>query len=274
MNDLHERPIVLGVCGGIAAYKAADLCSKLAQAGATVRVVMTQHALEFITPVTFQALSGQPVYTATFAAPETYGMGHLSLAGSAAAMVVAPATANLLGKAAAGIADDLLTTTLLSVTCPVLLAPAMNPAMWANPLTQRNVATLRDAGHHVIGPDSGWVACRDVGLGRMSEPAAIVTVLRRLLWRERDLVGRTVLVTAGPTREPMDAVRFLSNPSSGKQGYAVAEAALMRGARVVLVSGPVELPPPPEVELVSVTTAAEMLEAVVRHADAADIVVG
>ncbi len=273
MSTFAAKRLVVGVTGGIAAYKAADLVSKLAQAGAEVRVVMTAHATEFVGPTTFQALSGNPVYTATFAAPEAYGMGHLSLA-SADAVVVAPATANLLGKAAAGLADDLLTTTLLAVTCPVLLAPAMNQAMWHHPLVQRNVATLQDAGYQFVGPSSGWLACRQQGDGRMADVPNIVAALEALLFAERDLTGRRVLITAGPTREPLDAVRFVSNPSSGRQGYALARAAALHGATVTLVSGPTELPAPPGVERVSVNTAAEMAAAVLARWPEADVFVG
>ncbi|NUQ01692.1 MAG: bifunctional phosphopantothenoylcysteine decarboxylase/phosphopantothenate--cysteine ligase CoaBC, partial [Armatimonadetes bacterium] len=231
MSDLNGRTIVVGVCGGIAAYKTAELVSKLAQAGANVRVVMTAHATEFVGPVTFQALSGNPVYTATVAAPETYGMGHLSLA-KADLVVVAPATANLLAKAAHGLADDLLSTTLTAVSCPILLAPAMNSAMWANTMVQRNVALLVQAGYHLVGPARGWLACREVGEGRMSDPPEILEAVRGLLGAAQDLRGRKVLITAGPTREAIDAVRYLTNPSTGRQGYALAEAAQRRGAEV------------------------------------------
>ena len=244
MTDLANRTILLGVSGGIAAYKAADLTSKLSQAGARVRVILTSHGAEFISPVTFQALSGEPVHTSTFAAPETYGMGHLALAAGAAALVVAPATANVLAKAAAGLADDLLSTTLLSVTCPVLFAPAMNPAMWAQPSTQRNVAQLAADGRHFVGPEEGWLACRERGVGRMASPEEIVWALRRLVFEPRDLDGVRVLITAGPTHEHLDPVRYLSNPSTGRQGYALAEAALLRGAQVTLVTGPSQLTPP------------------------------
>ncbi len=272
MADFTGRKILLGVSGGIAAYKAAELTSRLAQSGAEVHVVLTEHATEFVGPVTFQALSGNPVYTRTFAAPEAYGMGHLSLAGGAAAMVVAPATANVLAKAAAGIADDLLTTTLLSVTCPVLWAPAMNPAMWAHPLTQRNVAALREIGHRFVGPDPGWLACRDEGAGRLAEPMTILAALHALLTPD-SLAGRRVLVTAGPTREHLDAVRFLSNPSSGKQGYALAEEAAARGAEVTLISGPTALPAPFGVTRIEVTCAEEMLAAA-RAAGEFAVVIG
>lgn len=274
MTEFAGRTVLVGVSGGIAAYKTCDLVSKLAQAGANVRVVMTRHATEFVGPVTFQALSGNPVYTETFAAPEAYGMGHLALATDAAALVVAPATANLLAKAAVGLADDLLSTTLLAVTCPLLYAPAMNSAMWANPLVQRNVATLRATGAHFVGPGSGWLACRQSGEGRMAEVPEILEALRALVAPVQDLAGRRVLVTAGPTLEHLDPVRFVSNPSSGKQGYALAAAAADRGAQVTLVSGPVELPAPRGVELVRVVSAAQMAEAVLSRCDEADVIVG
>jgi phosphopantothenoylcysteine decarboxylase/phosphopantothenate--cysteine ligase len=271
--DLAGRGIVVGVSGGIAAYKAADLVSRLVQAEARVRVVMTAHATQFVGPVTFQALSGEPVLTETFAAPEAYGMGHLSLAATAEALVLAPATANLLAKAAAGIADDLLSTTLLSVTCPILWAPAMNQAMWRHPATRRSVETLAAFGHHFVGPGAGWLACRQSGEGRLAEVSEIVAELRRLLWRDRDLAGRRVLVSAGPTREHLDPVRFLSNPSSGRQGYAIAEAARLRGAEVTLVAGPTHLLPPVGVELVPVVSAAEMAQAVLSRCAGADLVI-
>jgi len=274
MRSWQDKTVLVGVSGGIAAYKSCELVSRLVQSGARVRVVMTAHATQFVGPVTFQALSGNPVHVETFAAPEAYGMGHLALAQDAAALVVAPATANVLGKAAAGLADDLLTTTLLSVACPILFAPAMNPAMWANPIVQRNLALLADHGRAFVGPTAGWLACRDEGEGRMAEPAAILDALDDLLWPVKDLVGRTVLVTAGPTREALDPVRFVSNPSSGKQGYALAIAARRRGARVVLVSGPTALAPPAGVELVCVVSADEMAAAVLARCAQADLVVG
>ncbi|MBI5834013.1 MAG: bifunctional phosphopantothenoylcysteine decarboxylase/phosphopantothenate--cysteine ligase CoaBC [Armatimonadetes bacterium] len=274
MTELADKTILVGVSGGIAAYKAADLVSKLVQAGARVRVILTRHAAEFVTPVTFQALSGSPVYTETFAAPETYGMGHLSLADGADALVVAPATANLLAKAAGGLADDLLSTTLLSVTCPVLLAPAMNPAMWHQPATERNVAQLRADGRHFVGPDSGWLACRDTGEGRMASVPDILWALRRLVYAPRDLVGRRILITAGPTREHLDPVRFISNPSTGKQGYALAEAAILRGAEVTLVTGPTSLTPPAGCEVVQVVSARDMAREVLSRCAAMDVIIG
>lgn len=274
MTELADKTILVGVSGGIAAYKAADLVSKLVQAGARVRVILTRHAAEFVTPVTFQALSGSPVYTETFAAPETYGMGHLSLADGADALVVAPATANLLAKAAGGLADDLLSTTLLSVTCPVLLAPAMNPAMWHQPATERNVAQLRADGRHFVGPDSGWLACRDTGEGRMASVPDILWALRRLVYAPRDLVGRRILITAGPTREHLDPVRFISNPSTGKQGYALAEAAILRGAEVTLVTGPTSLTPPAGCEVVQVVSARDMAREVLSRCAAMDAIIG
>jgi len=274
MNELAGRTIVVAVGGGIAAYKVADLVSKLAQSGANPRVIMTAAATEFVGPVTFQALSGNPVLTETFAAPEAYGMGHLSLQSTADALLVAPATANLLAKAAAGICDDLVSTTIASMTCPILFAPAMNSVMWQQPANQRNIATLRADGRTIIGPGSGWLACRQVGAGRMAEVPELLDALRVAVWPEKDLRGRKVLITAGPTREPLDAVRFISNPSSGKQGYAMAEAARIRGGDVTLVSGPTNLPAPYGVEVVSVGSAAEMAEAVWSRCEAADLIVG
>ncbi|HIE51351.1 MAG TPA: bifunctional phosphopantothenoylcysteine decarboxylase/phosphopantothenate--cysteine ligase CoaBC [Armatimonadetes bacterium] len=273
-GTFQGKTIVVGVTGSIAAYKAADLVSRLTQAGADVRVILTAHAQEFIAPLTFRTLSGREALTDLFAAPEAYRIRHLSLAEQADALIVAPATANLIGKAAAGIADDLLTTTLLAVTCPLLFAPAMNEAMYRNALVQRNLEVLREHGCLIIEPEEGWLACRQVGRGRLAATETLVQALALALWQPKDYAGRRVLVTAGPTREFLDPVRFLSNPSSGKMGYALAAAAAQRGASVTLVSGPTNLPPPYGVERVEVTSAAEMHAAVMARAAEQEVILG
>ena len=274
---LAEKRIVLGVSGGIAAYKACDLVSRLKKRGAQVRVVLTKHACEFVPPLTFETLSGNPAYTDAF--DRKFEIEHVALAKWADAMVVAPATANALAKMAAGIADDLLTTTLLAVTAPVVAAPAMNAAMWRHPATQANAALLRSRGVRFVGPASGHLACGDDDVGRMSEPEAIVEALEALFAEggrsgaARDLSGRRILVTAGPTVERIDPVRFITNRSTGKMGYAIAAAAARRGAEVVLVSGPVSLPCPDGVERVSVESSRELCDAVLGRAGECDAVI-
>ncbi len=254
---LEGKEIVLGVCGGIAAYKAAELVRLYVKAGARVSVVMTAAAREFVTPLTFQALSGRPVFLELFNLVQEQQIGHISLADRADLLVVAPATANLLGKMVAGIADDLLTTTAMACKAPRLLVPAMNSNMWEDPICRRNVAQLREFGVQIMEPATGMLACGWEGQGKMPEPQAILDLTRSLLG-PRDLVGETLLVTAGPTREELDPMRFLSNHSTGRMGYAIARAAAERGARVRLVSGPVERPAPAGVELHCVISAREM----------------
>lgn len=268
---LKGRTVVMGVTGGIAAYKAADILSRLKKEEACVRVVMTKSACHFVAPATFETLSGGPVYTQVF--HQAYEIGHISLAKSAHLLLVAPATANILGKMAGGIADDLLSTTYLATTAPVLVAPAMNAQMWRHAATRQNVHTLRDRGVAFVGPAQGRLACGDEDVGRMEEPAAVVEAVKRILLRTRDLEGRRVLVTAGPTREMIDPVRFLSNRSSGKMGYALAQAALDRGARVTLVSGPVDIAPPGGVELIPITSTQQLFEQVTGRAEAYDAIV-
>ena len=263
--------IVLGVSGGIAAYKAAEICSRLGKAGHSVRVVMTKNAAEFITPLTLETLSHNAVSLEEFS--HAFEIGHISLAKWADLFVVAPATANILAKMACGIADDLLSTTFLAVTAPVLVAPAMNANMWRNPATQANIETLRARGVRFVGPESGALACGDADIGRMSEPEAIVAAIEEILRPRRDLAGKRVLVTAGPTHEPLDPVRFIGNRSSGRMGYALAEAAADRGAEVTVVSGPVAIPAPRGARVVPVTTTMEMYEAVLREAEGVDCVV-
>jgi len=264
--------VVLGVSGGIAAYKACEIVRGLRRRGCAVRVTMTRSAAEFVTPLTFQALSGRTVILSLFDTSEA-DVRHIAVARDCRLFLVAPATANIIGKMASGIADDAPTTLALAMRCPVLLAPAMNPAMWDNPAVRENVATLQARGCHLIGPDEGAMAEPDFGVGRLAAPDAIVDRALEILGSRRSLGGQCFLVTAGPTREAIDAVRYLSNPSSGKMGYAIAEAAARRGAEVVLVSGPTSLPDPEGVETIRVTTAAEMREAVMKALPRATVVV-
>lgn len=267
---LQGKMITLGVTGSIAAYKAAELASLLVKAGAGVQVVMTAAAQKFLAPATFRALTGNPVYTDMFAGRDR-NFPHLEL-GKASLLVVAPATANILAKAAHGLADDLLSTVILAARCPVLFCPAMNVQMYRNPVTQENMVLLRKFGYRVMEAAKGPLACGEEGEGRMPEPAAILEEIARLLGPEPDLGGLHVLVTAGGTREPIDPVRYISNRSSGKMGYALARAAAARGARVTLVSAPVSLPPPPGVRVVPVETAQQMYEAVLELFPGTDIV--
>lgn len=268
---LSGKNIALGVTGGIAAYKAADLASRLKKAGADVRVVMTRSACQFVAPLTFESLTGHRVERDLFERP--WEMGHISLAKFADVFVVAPATANLIGKYAGGIADDLLSTALLAAPCPVLLAPAMNGNMWKNAAVQENVAALKRRGVAMIGPGRGHLACGDEDVGRMEEPATILDAIDALADGRRDFAGLKVLVTAGPTREFADPVRYVSNRSTGKMGYAIARAARNRGAAVTLLSGPVELAPPVGVEVVNITTTRDLYEAALRRAPEADVVI-
>jgi phosphopantothenoylcysteine decarboxylase/phosphopantothenate--cysteine ligase len=261
----QEKPmLVLGVTGGIACYKAVELVRLLVKDGFIVQVVMTRGAMEFVTPLTFQTLSGMPVATETFNLTQESEIGHINLADSADLFVIAPATANVIGKIAAGIADDLLTTVLMATKAPVLIAPAMNIHMYENPILQENVRKLRRLGYHFIEPAEGYLACGYEGKGRLPEPEKILEEIRRLL-KKKDLVGEKLLITAGPNREPLDPVRYLSNRSSGKMGYALARAAIRRGAEVALISGPTELEPPAGARLTSVTTAVEMRDAVLEE---------
>lgn len=263
---------VLGVTGGIAAYKACEIVRGLRRRGCTVTVALTRTAEKFITPVTMAALSGRKVIRSLFDG-DASDIQHVSLARECGVLVIAPATAHLLGKLASGLADDFLSTFALVVRCPVLIAPAMNPAMWESMAVQENVRILAERGCSFVGPEEGPMAEDDWGIGRLAEPQAIVNRATELLGWKRTLVGSTVLVTAGPTHEAIDPVRFLSNPSSGRMGYAIAAAAARRGARVILVSGPTELPEPEGVELIRVTSAAEMKAAVMERVRDADIVV-
>jgi len=272
--------VALGVGGGIAAYKAAELARALMERGFAVDVIMTRGAEEFIRPLTFAALTGRKVHTHLFSAAgaeETLAsaIDHIRLAQENQLLVVAPATADLLAKFANGLADDLLTTTYLAFTGTVVLAPAMNTNMWNHPATQANVQVLRERGHVIVSPGEGLLACGTIGPGRLAEPVEIADAVLAASKKKsrRDLEGETVLITAGPTQEPIDGVRYLSNRSSGKMGYALAEEAAARGARVVLVSGPVSLPPPREVTVIPVRTALDMRQAVMDHLTGATIVI-
>jgi phosphopantothenoylcysteine decarboxylase/phosphopantothenate--cysteine ligase len=255
-----DKRILLGVSGGIAAYKAAELARRLAAAGAQVKVVMTSSAQEFVGPLTFGALTGQPV-SGSLWGDKVNPLEHIFLGQQVDAIVLAPATANVIGKLAGGIGDDLLTTIMLAATRPVLVCPAMNCEMWANPVVQENVARLSARGLEIMTPAAGDLACGAVGYGRLPEPETIVEALGRLVSRQ-DLAGQRVLVTAGPTHEDLDPVRFLTNRSTGKMGYALARMAWRRGASVTLVSGPTALPDPYGVEVVRVRSAVEMLQEV------------
>jgi len=270
--SMRGKTIVVGVSGGIAAYKACEAVRLLVQAGATVQVVLTRAAEEFVTPLTLQTLSGRPVARRTFDLTEESEIGHIRIADTADALLIAPATANVIAKLATGIADDLLTTVVLATRAPVLVAPAMNVHMWENATVQANVARLRDAGHVVIEPASGALACGYEGAGRLPEPDVLVEEVAVAV-TEKTLAGRRVLVTAGPTWEALDPVRHVANRSSGKMGFAVARAARRRGARVTLVTGPTALADLRGVECVHVTSAREMEKAALQHAAAADCVV-
>ena len=267
---LTGKKILLGLTGGIAAYKAAELARRLVKAGADVRVAMTEAAGRFITPVTMQALTGQPVWTDLWDPRVSDNMGHIELSRDRELIVVAPASADFLAKLASGLADDLLSTLCVARRCPLLVAPAMNVEMWQNAATQRNIARLMEDGVVFAGPAAGDRACGEVGLGRMLEPADIAAEIEALL-QPKMLAGRRVLVTAGPTEEPIDPVRVLTNSSSGKMGYAVARAAQEAGADVTLVSGPVSLATPPGVTRVDVRTAQQMFDAVKRVAPKSDL---
>ena len=270
-----KKHVLLAICGGIAAYKSAELVRLLRKQGADVRVVMTQAAQAFVSPLTFQALSGNPVHTGLLAVDEENAMGHINLARWADVMVIAPATANTLAKCAHGLADDLVSALYLTATCPVYMAPAMNQAMWHKAVTQDNSQRLQKDGVNFIGPDAGDQACGETGYGRMAEPAEICSIVLTASTTDTRYGGVlknvSVLISAGPTREYLDPVRYLSNRSSGKMGYALAEAAKRAGAAVTLVSGPVALAVPKQINCVKVETASQMYDAVLAQAQNADI---
>jgi phosphopantothenoylcysteine decarboxylase / phosphopantothenate---cysteine ligase len=274
----RSMKVALGVTGGIAAYKAAELVRLLQDHGIRVQVVMTRAAQEFVRPLTFAALSGEKVITDLFAAGAEEpnidsAVEHIAVAQAIDALVVAPATADVIAKFAHGEANDFLTTLFLATTAPVVIAPAMNVNMWDNAATQANIQTLKARGFTVVEPDSGYLACGMVGAGRLAANETIVLAVLKDLKAEQDLAGETVLVTAGPTREPIDPVRYIGNRSSGKMGYALAEAALRRGAKVILISGPTALKPPSSAEAIQVQTAQQMRDVVMAHFDRATIVI-
>lgn len=269
---LRDKRIILGVTGGIAVYKAVELLRLLTKAGADVHVIMTRAAQEFVTPLTFQTLSSNPVHTELFNLIAEREIGHIALADRADLVIIAPATANCIGKIASGIADDMLTTTVMATKAPVLLAPAMNVNMYTNPIYRCNEARLQQLGYQFAPPEKGALACGWDGEGKLASPEAIFEAAVRAI-SPRDLSGQTILVTAGPTREEIDPVRFISNHSSGRMGYALALAGARRGARVILVSGPVNLPVPAGVQMVPAESAAEMHEAVMSRAADCSVVI-
>ena len=268
--SLHNKFIIVGVTGGIAAYKAAYLVRALKKQGADVQVIMTEAAKSFITELTMQALSGHPVLSETLKPQSNSGIEHIEMATKADAIIIAPATANTLARIRAGMANDLLTAIVLAATCPIYVAPAMNENMWKNPITQDNLKALQNYGFKVISPETGFQACGATGPGRMAEPEHIVDYLVRQL-NYKPLAGKKVVITAGPTKEAIDPVRFISNHSSGKMGYAIADAASNLGAEVVLISGPVSIPAPTSVKLVNVISAEDMLSATESHIPHCDI---
>lgn len=271
---MDKQPeVVLGVTGGIAAYKSAELVSRLRKAGISVHVIMTEHATHFVAPLTFETLSNHPVVTDTFARPETWEVEHIALAKRADVFVIAPATANIMAKLACGIADDMLSTTALATKAPMLIAPAMNTGMWTAEATQHNAAVLKARGVYFVGPEGGFLACGDTGAGRMSEPKDIFDAIEKLLSPKRDLADLRVMVTAGATRERLDPVRFLSNDSSGKMGFALAAAARDRGAEVTLVCGVTTVQPPAGVTLVKVESTEELYQAVTERCEMMDVVI-
>ncbi|MGM8211805.1 bifunctional phosphopantothenoylcysteine decarboxylase/phosphopantothenate--cysteine ligase CoaBC [Virgibacillus sp. W0430] len=271
---MRNKKVVLGVTGGIAAYKACDLTSKLIQSGAHVKVVMTKSALEFVSPLTFQALSRNPVHTAVFDEKDPQKIAHIDLADWADIVIIAPATANLIGKLSNGLGDDMLTTILLATKAPVYIAPAMNVNMYAHPAIKANMEQLAAWGYNFIEPQAGFLACGWIGKGRLEEPQTIIDAISTHMQRDLLLTGKHVLISAGPTREKVDPVRFFTNRSSGKMGFAFAEVAAQLGATVTIVSGPVSLRSKhPSINRVDVTTAEEMYEAMHHHFHAADIVI-
>lgn len=272
---LNGKKILLCVTGGIAVYKGAALTSKLTQAGAEVKVILSESAAKFVTPLTFQALSRSEVYTDTFDEKNPQKIAHIHLADWADLIIVAPATANIIGKLANGIADTMISTTLLAAVAPVWIAPAMNVHMYQHPAVTKNIETLRSFGYEFIEPSEGYLACGYTGKGRLEEPETIVEKVGQFFQTKNwELSGKTVLITAGPTREKIDPIRFLTNHSTGKMGYAIAEEAVRMGAKVILVSGPVSLAPPKGAELIEVESAEEMYHAALEHFAKADVLIG
>ena len=270
---LKGKTVVLGVTGSIAAYKIANLASSLVKLHADVHVIMTKNATNFINPIAFETLTKNKCMTDTFDRSFMYNVAHVSIADKADVMLVAPASANIIAKMAHGIADDMLSTTYLAMKCPVIVSPAMNVNMFTNPVVQRNIKTLEEFGVTVIPPDNGYLACGYTGAGKMPAELVLLDYILRETAKEKDLAGKRVLVTAGPTRESIDPVRFITNHSTGKMGYAVARQAMFRGAEVTLVSGPVSIDPPPFVNVVNVSSAQDMFEAVKENYAGADIII-
>lgn len=273
MENLQGKCVLLGVTGGIAAYKMANVASGLRKAGATVHVIMTENATKFITPLTFETLTNNRCVVDTFARDFQYDVKHISLAKAADLILIAPATANVIAKLANGLADDMLTTTVLAAKCKKLVAPAMNTAMLENPITQDNIARLKRYGFGIIEPAVGMLACKDVGSGKLPEPETLLDCIAMELAREKDMAGLRVTVTAGPTQEALDPVRYLTNHSTGRMGYAIAREAMLRGADVTLISGPTALKPVPGVKTVDVVSARDMFEAVQTALPATDILI-
>lgn len=273
MENLQGKCVLLGITGGIAAYKMANVASGLRKAGATVHVIMTENATKFITPLTFETLTNNRCVVDTFARDFQYDVKHISLAKAADLILIAPATANVIAKLANGLADDMLTTTVLAARCKKLVAPAMNTAMLENPITQDNLAKLKKYGFGIIEPAVGMLACEDVGSGKLPEPETLLDCIAMELAREKDMAGLHVTVTAGPTQEALDPVRYLTNHSTGRMGYAIAREAMLRGADVTLISGPTALKPVPGVKTVDVVSAKDMFEAVQAALPETDILV-
>ena len=273
MENLQGKCVILGVTGGIAAYKMASVASGLRKAGAEVHVIMTENATKFITPLTFETLTNHRCVVDTFARDFQYDVAHISLAKAADLILIAPATANVIAKLANGIADDMLTTTVLATRCKKLVAPAMNTAMLENPITQDNLQKLRHYGFGIIEPAVGMLACKDVGSGKLPEPETLLDCIAMELAREKDLAGLRLTVTAGPTQEALDPVRYLTNHSTGRMGYAIAREAMLRGAQVTLISGPTALKPVPGVKTLPVVSAKEMFEAVKQTLPETDILI-
>lgn len=270
---LKGKTVAIAVTGSIAAYKMANVASMLIKQHAEVHVLMTENATKFINPITFETLTNHKCLVETFDRNFQFHVAHVSLGQKANCMLIAPASANVIGKLANGIADDMLTTTAMAATCPKIVAPAMNTHMFLNPIVQDNLKKLEHYGYEIISPAAGRLACGDVGAGKLPDEETLVSYIYRTIAKEKDMKGRKILVTAGPTREALDPVRFLSNRSTGKMGYAIARMAMLRGAEVTLVSGPVNLPAPPFVKMISVESAHEMFEAVREAAQEQDIII-
>ncbi len=268
-----SKHILLGVTGGIAVYKLLDVASKLRKLGYEMNTIMTESACEFVKPLSFETLTNNYVVTDTFARPHKWEVEHIALAKKADLMLIAPATANIIGKLANGIADDMLSTTVMAARCPVVIAPAMNTAMYDNPIVQENIAYLKEKGYYFIEPDSGWLACGDLGSGKLPSPDTIVSYVTEKLEKQKDLLGKHIMVTAGPTVEAIDPMRYLSNHSTGKMGYAIAESAFARGAEVTLISGPTNLTASSGIRRIDVQSAQAMYEAVHAYFPQCDAVI-